>query len=218
MRTWWPIFTPSRRRASSPSSASAPMETWAAMRARRPMRAARPMTTKGPMAAPSPMSAVGSITAVGWMPGAISGPGVERAGDARHGVARTRHDERGLEPERLPVGARPEDGGARPALRETRREFGLHGECEMLGSRHRGLRGAGHADGAVAEKLGAECGRDVADGVGHRPCAPPAAGRRFTPERRAAPPRRPGAPPTASRRARRSRGGTRSRPSASRRR
>jgi hypothetical protein len=57
-----------------------------------------PIWTKGPMAAPAPISAEGSITAEGCMPGAMTGPGIHRRRDVRHGVARARRDDRGLSP------------------------------------------------------------------------------------------------------------------------
>jgi hypothetical protein len=115
------------------------------------------------MAAPSPIVAArvddgGRVDA-----GRDLRPGIERAGDAGHRVARARHDQRGLQPERLPVGPRPEDRRARPALRESRRVFWLQGERQMLGPAIAGSAAPVTRMEPSHEQLGAERGRDVAD-------------------------------------------------------
>ena len=105
---------------------------------------------------------------------------VEDPADAREHVARPRRENRRLEPQRLPVGARPEQRRPRAPACERVRIGRLHRERELVRPRCRRLGDPREAEIPLAQRLGAERACQLCDGdhvsprggwSGTQPCA-----------------------------------------------
>ena len=93
--------------------------------------------------------------------------GIKVPREAGHGIARPPGQDRGLQPQPLPVGIGPEDGRPRPALRQPGGIFRVHGNGQILRPGLGRLGGATDGQAGVAGHGGADGVGNLAQGMGH---------------------------------------------------
>ena len=92
---------------------------------------------------------------------------VKARGDAGHGITGTINKDRGLQPQCLPVRARPQDGGACIALCQRLAIARVHCQCQIFGPRRRGLCRPDNQDFTVTGIVGPDCRRNFVDAQCH---------------------------------------------------